>query len=134
MKKSLTSEEVSTISNYFSKNSQILAIYLMGSAARESLKPGSDIDLGILPIDGEEVSSSDLMKFIGDLGYELGFDFDLGILGSRNLVYSKEAIFKGRCIFTKDEIATKKKINTLLSMYYNFQFERRDVLNAYRVR
>lgn len=70
---------------------------------------------------------------VGDLGYEFGYDFDLGVMSSHNLIYSKEAIFHGKHIHTKDEVVTQFRIYNLLSMYYNFQFERKEVINAYSI-
>ncbi|MCZ8344750.1 MAG: nucleotidyltransferase domain-containing protein [Leptospira sp.] len=132
MKTSLSEQEIESIADYFSKVPEVLAVYLLGSAAKESMRLGSDVDLAILPNEGISISVTELLKFTGDLGYQLGLDFDMGEMSSRNLVYSKEAIFSGKAILIKDKPKVELRINSLLSMYYNFQIERREVLNAYR--
>ncbi len=133
MNKSLPISVVEGIKKYFSNNPSVLAVFLMGSSDQSKLRSDSDVDLGILPQDGVTISSQELLSMVGDLGYEFGFDFDLGILNSHNLIYSKEAIFKGIQIYNQDEEATKRRVNVLLSMYYHFQFERKEILNAYRI-
>lgn len=132
MKTGLSEKEIEIISEQVSKFPDVLAVYLLGSAANDVMRQGSDIDLAILTFAGKKITGSELLTLSGNLGYSLGLDFDIGEMSSKNLVYSKEAILTGKCIFTKDKLKTEQKINTLLSMYYNFQIERREVLNAYR--
>ncbi|PJZ36137.1 hypothetical protein CH354_15875 [Leptospira levettii] len=132
MKTTLSEKEIESIVDYFSKVPEVLAVFLLGSAAKDTMRPGSDIDLAILPFEGISISGTELLKFAGDLGYQLGLDFDLGEMSSRNLVYSKEAIFSGKAILVKDKPKVELRTNTLISMYFNFQIERREVLNAYR--
>ncbi len=69
---------------------------------------------------------------MGDLGYQFGYDFDLGILDSNNLIYAKEAIFNGKSIYIREFSETTIRVNSLISMYYYFQEERKVVLDAYR--
>lgn len=133
MKPSLSPEIISQISAYFVNIKSVDAVYLLGSAARGSMKPGSDVDLALLPnYEESKITSLDLFQVTGELGYQFGLDFDLGLLHSENLVYAKEAIFTGKAIFFRDAMALKRRVNTLLSMYFNFQVERQVVLNAYR--
>jgi predicted nucleotidyltransferase len=121
------------ISIYFDSHPSILSVYLLGSTARGTRRIDSDIDLGIMPFDGSVVSSSELLKMTGDLGYEFGYDFDLGLVQSNNLVYAKEAIWTGERIHSKNDLTTLWKENTLTSMYFNFQVERKVVIDAYRI-
>ena len=117
MKTELPQATIQGISDYFSNKSNVLAVFLMGSAARGQLRKDSDIDLAILPFNGKDISSLELFNMVGDLGYAFGYDFDLGVMSSQNLVYAKEAIFQGKRIQTKDELATQFRVNDLLSMY-----------------
>jgi len=132
MNPSIPEATIDKIASFFEKESSVLAVYLMGSAARSSLRHDSDVDLGIVVRDGCKLTSIDLMRMLGELGYEFGYDFDLGLIDSSNLVYAKEAILKGKRIYMQNPIEAKSKVNYLLSMYYNFAFERKEVLNAYR--
>lgn len=134
MKSSLSQAIINEISNYFYNHTNVLSIFLLGSAAKGQLRKDSDIDLAILPFNGTQIKSSDLFKMTGDLGFSFGYDFDLGVMSSQNLVYAKEAIFYGKKIHTKDEVSSQFRINDLLSMYYNFQLERKEVFNAYQIR
>ena len=120
------------ISAYFDSHPSILSVYLMGSTAKGPRRPNSDIDLGIMPYDGTVITSGELLKMIGDLGYKFGYDFDLGLVQSNNLIYAKEAIWTGERIQSKNELKTLWKEYILTSMYFNFQVERKVVLDAYR--
>jgi predicted nucleotidyltransferase len=133
MPNSLSQETIDGISKFFSHKEKVLAVYLLGSAARGELRMDSDVDLAILPIGGLKISSLELFDLVGELGFQFRYDFDLGVMGSENLVYSKEAIFHGIAIYVRDEIETKKRVNTLLSMYYNFIEERKVIVDAYRI-
>jgi predicted nucleotidyltransferase len=59
-------------------------------------------------------------------------DVDLGLLGSGNLIYAKEAIFTGIRIFSRNDAAADAAEATLLGMYVSFNEERQEVLDAYR--
>jgi len=133
MPNSLSQETLSGIQEFFTTRDKVLAVYLLGSAARGELRTDSDVDLAILPFGGEKISSVELFHLTGEISYDLRYDFDLGIMGSENLVYSKEAIFHGILVYCQNEIETKKRVNTLLSMYFHFIEERRVVVDAYRL-
>jgi hypothetical protein len=60
-------------------------------------------------------------------------DVDLGELCSRNLIYARETIFKGRRLFARDESRADLIEAGLLGMYAQFNEDRREVLDAYRI-
>ena len=97
--KSLSPYTLFEISKYFSGVPSVLSVYLLGSANRGELREDSDIDLALLPMIDTKISSIDLYHLTGELGYQFGYEFDFGIIGSDNLVYSKEAIFTGNPFF-----------------------------------
>jgi hypothetical protein len=65
------------------------------------------------------------------LGRIFGRPVDLGILGTGNLVYAKEAITRGRLIAERDHAVTATFAMYVLSMYAALQEARREVLRAY---
>ncbi|MGI9176658.1 MAG: hypothetical protein ACR2IT_02230 [Pirellulales bacterium] len=56
---------------------------------------------------------------------------DLGLLGSRNPIYAKEAVTRGRLIAERDHAVTAKFAMHVLSMDAALQDARRQVLRAY---
>jgi len=120
------------VTNYFTDNNHIIAVYLHGSYAKKTVHPGSDIDLAILLKQGDEIVSRELLAMSADIEVELDCVIDLGIVSSKNLVYAKEVIYNGQCLLCKDKYKKELYETTLLSMYTDFQYERREILNAYR--
>ena len=109
-----------------------LAWYLLGSAAKGTMRPDSDVDLALLPCPDAVIDRSTLLHWAGDLALELGREIDVGVLDSSNLVYAKEALLHGRRIVCADEPAANRRASELLSLYLRFQEDRKEVLDAYR--
>ncbi len=101
------------------------AAYLLGSAAEDRLRRDSDVDIAILVRRSSAVSVEDR------LGTIFGRPVDLGLLDTRNLVYAKEAISRGRLIAERDHTVTATFAMYVLSMYATLQEARREVLRAY---
>jgi len=120
------------VSNYFIDDNRIIAVYLHGSYSKQTVHPGSDIDLAILLKQGEKIDSRELLSMSADIEVELDRVIDLGIVSSKNLVYAKEVIYNGQCLLCNDKYKKELYETTLLSMYTDFQYERREILNAYR--
>lgn len=120
------------ITDYFSSDERIVAVYLHGSYSKGKVHPGSDIDLALLPDQAEKIDFRELLKMSGDLEIKLNRTIDIGVVSSKNLVYAKEVIYNGCCLLVKDKYKKEIYETTLLSMYTDFQYERREVLNAYR--
>mgnify|MGYP003334296589 FL=1 len=107
------------------------AAYLLGSAVAGRLRGDSDIDIAILPRHSASVSLEDRLLLAAKLGAIFGLQVDLGILGTRNLVYAKEAIAHGRLFAERDHSVTARFAMHVLSMYAALQEARREVLRAY---
>jgi len=110
----------------------VLAWYLLGSAARGTLRPESDVDLAILPLPGVILDRVELIRWAGSLSLELGRLVDLGIIDSSNLVYAKEAVTTGCRIVCSQESLADVRVSELLALYLRFQEDRKEVLDAYR--
>ncbi len=118
----------------FNNDPDIMALYVLGSAATDSMRPDSDIDLAILYEPGHEHTALQRAEIAADATCTLGRDVDCGELSSRNLVYAREAILKGRRLFARDAFRADSMETNLLGMYTRFNEDRREVLDAYCAR
>ncbi len=110
----------------------ILASYLLGSTLNGSMRSDSDIDIGLMMEPGKKMSSMARAKLSGILSYEMGRTVDLGEISSGNLVYAREALLKGKLIYTKNKYRTDLYRANLLGMYLQYNMDRQEVVNAYR--
>lgn len=110
----------------------ILALYLLGSALNESMRSDSDIDIGLMMEPGIKMSSLVRAKLSNILSCEMGRTVDLGEVSSNNLVYAREALLKGKLIYTKNKYRTDLYRANLLGMYLQYNIDRQEVVNAYR--
>ena len=107
------------------------AAYLLGSAAEGRLRRDSDIDIAVLLRQSTVLSVEDRLSLTAMLGRICGRPVDLGILGTRNLVYAKEVITRGQLIAERERGVTAWFAMHALSMYAALQEARREVLRAY---
>ncbi len=112
---------------------RILALYLLGSALSGRMRSDSDIDMAVLLEPGQELPALERAQLAASMALELKRDVDLGELGSRNLVYAREAILKGRRLWTRQAGRADLRAAILLGMYARFNGERSEVTNAYRI-
>ena len=115
----------------FEADPRIDAAYALGSVVRGELRASSDIDIALLPASRATPTALDLMELAGRLTDIAGRPVDLGVLSSRNLVYAHQAILTGECIWLRAGTAAELRIAALLGLYDRFQFDRREVLDAY---
>jgi len=125
---------VQIIKEELSRDSRILAVYILGSVARGHARPDSDIDVGIITIKGDYIDALERSKIENHLTSIVGRKVDIGLISSRNLVYAREAFFSGKMIYARDKFHTDLTVATLLGMYARFNEDRREVLDAYRTR
>jgi predicted nucleotidyltransferase len=128
----LSDKDYQKLSSLLQADDRIVAAYLLGSAATGTMRTDSDIDVAILPQKGLKLSCFVPGELAGKLSYELSREVDIGILSSANLVYSRQAIAYGKRLFTKDPFYSDLMETTLISMYFWFNEERKEILNAYR--
>lgn len=109
-----------------------LAWYLLGSAARDQLRPDSDVDLAVLPRPETKIDPEELLRFGASLMPFVGRTVDVGLVTSTNLVYAKEALLNSLLLLdAQPELTVIVKAN-LLALYLRFQEDRKEVLDAYR--
>ena len=113
------------------KQSGIAAAYLLGSALLGTLRADSDIDIALLPIDERGPALQERVALAAELELALGRPVDIGVLSAKNLVYSYEAILRGKRIITLDQAKTDVDETRLMGCYLQFRQDRGEVEEAY---
>lgn len=109
----------------------LVAIYLHGSAAKERMRPESDIDIALL---FEEKNIPDRMKlfFLAPAIEEaVGRRVDLGIMTTKNPVFAKEVLANGKQLFCSDTMLCNRFAMYVFSFYAKLNDERAEILNTY---
>jgi len=114
----LSTKETDNIKALLQGDNRIAALYLLGSAARGTMRADSDVDLAILPAEGCHLGSLERAELAGKLAYAIGRDVDLGLVSSQNLVYSREAILTGRLLFANDRYHAELMAASLLGTVF----------------
>lgn len=123
--------QLEAVVSYLSGQGHVAAAYLLGSAAEGRLRPDSDVDIAVLPLAPNGLPLAERLSMAAELSRLAGREVDLGVLTTRNLVYAKEAVTRGRLIFERDHSTTATFEMYALSMYASLQEARREVLRAY---
>ncbi|MFP4035346.1 MAG: type VII toxin-antitoxin system MntA family adenylyltransferase antitoxin [Desulfovermiculus sp.] len=125
------SSEVKKIADSLKKDERISAAYVLGSAVTDRLRADSDIDIALLPAPGHSLSQMDLLHLSSQLGTCCPRPVDIGILSTHNLIYAKEALLQGECLFCKDQYYHDLFVATALGLYLELRTARREVEHAY---
>lgn len=116
----------------FSREADLVAVWLFGSAVHDRMREDSDVDFALYYKPGIKTD----WLAIGELSYDLeailGRKVDLGRLNSRNLVYAMQALRTGRLVYSADEKAVLAFASHLQSLYLDFKEDRKVVEDAYR--
>ena len=113
---------------------RVEAAYLLGSAVNGAMRPDSDVDIAILPAAAVRIDDINRIELGVDLTMAAGRDVDLGIISSDNLVYAREALLTGQRIYVRNPAVADAHTHILLGMYFCFNEERKEVLDAYHNR
>ncbi|MGM0760930.1 MAG: type VII toxin-antitoxin system MntA family adenylyltransferase antitoxin [Thermodesulfobacteriota bacterium] len=125
------SSEVKKIADCLEKDERIYAAYVLGSAVTGRLCSDSDIDIALLPAPGRSLSQMDVLHLSSELGTCCPRPVDIGILSTQNLIYAKEALLQGQCLFCKDQYYHDLFVATALGLYLELRTARREVEHAY---
>ena len=109
----------------------ICAAFIHGSVVTGGFRSDSDLDIAILPEQGEKITVTEKMAIGGELESLIGRPVDIGIMSTNNLIYVKEVVEHGELLFTRNSFFSECFLSTCLSMYIDLQQERREVLYAY---
>lgn len=110
---------------------EVNAAWIHGSVACGNARPGSDIDIAVLPEHGSAPSLERQATLIASLADIFKRDIDLSILTSRNVVLAKEVAVHGQLIFARDHTFSDDFIARSLAMYADLQRSRKPVIDAY---
>ena len=120
------------INPILTRDTRIVAAYLLGSTVSGRLHPQSDIDFAILPDPPKSFSTLDRLFLAARLQDELPYEVDIGILGTHDVIYATQAIIHGRCIYSKDRFKKDLFAATCLALYTELKRQRIEVEHAYR--
>ena len=115
----------------FENDPRVISVYALGSAARDEMRSDSDIDLALLLTPGTSLPATELVSLATRLSDVLGRPVDLGLLSAMNLVYTRQAVLVGRCIYRRPFSLAALMVADWLGLYACFQDERQEVLRAY---
>jgi len=119
-------ELVVNCKNYFSKRKEILAAYIFGSFARNSINPLSDIDIAVY-VDKNKINEN---KYpYGYASYILSQlmlllasnNVDLVILNNANILLCHRVVSKGIRIFSKEIKQTQRREYYYIQQYLDFK-------------
>ncbi|WP_143012167.1 type VII toxin-antitoxin system MntA family adenylyltransferase antitoxin [Desulfuromonas thiophila] len=113
--------------------SDVAAVYLLGSALSGKMRRDSDIDLALLPVTGQKISMRTRLELAAQLEERLNRTIDIGVITAQNLVYAREAILNGRRLVTLHRDDTEAAETRLLGSYFTFRQDRKEVEESYRV-
>lgn len=130
----LSNIQINQIRNLLKKEEKIIACFLLGSYYKGNPDFESDLDLGFILKIQETLDPLEKIQLGTEITFTVGIPVDIGILSGDSLIYSKEAIWKGYKIFDRIPSETQKRVNVLLSQYYQFQMDQKTVIDAYTIR
>ncbi len=102
----------------FSKYRGIKAVYLFGSAATDSVRPDSDLDLGIVPADDSiHEKKLELLTELAGLGF---CNVDIVFLDVNDIVLRFEIVKHNRVIYRTDDFDSGAMFSLTLRQYTDF--------------
>ena len=120
------------VANVLGRHPAVAAAYLLGSAAVGRLRADSDIDIALLPKDGQIISQHDRLKIAAQLEEQLHRTIDIGVITGKNLIYASEALLNGKRVLTVDPEFAEVMEMRLLGCYLTFKQDRKIVEESYR--
>jgi len=108
---------------------ELFVVYLFGSAARDQLRPDSDIDIAFLASFSPE--PAEVFEVAQDLAIRLGRDVDLVDLRRASTVLQAQVVGNGRRLCTEDESAADTFEMLALSDYAWLEERRAAVVQAF---
>lgn len=127
----LSPTQIDHLVHELKKHRSIAAAYLLGSVLTTSFRNDSDVDLAILLMPGKKMHLLKRLELAADLEMHLGLPVDISVLSTRDLIYAKEAVVRGRCIFSRDSAFKNLFSATVLSLYVQLRRQRKEVEDAY---
>ena len=101
-------------------------IYVFGSYSKQTVHPGSDIDIAFLPV--QAVAPIDCFYLASTLSEKLGKPVDLVDLSTASTVFAKEIVAYGIPLFVGNTLSYHNFEMYTLSDYARLNEERREIL------
>jgi predicted nucleotidyltransferase len=121
---------VAQLTPYLARVPGLAAALLFGSAAREQLRPDSDVDLALLFAEGAVLEGLALLDLRGELERLAGRDVDLVVLNGASPIIAHQAFTTGTLIYCADRSAYERYFVRLVSEYADFKRIRRPIEEA----
>jgi predicted nucleotidyltransferase len=115
----------------FAKESNLMAVWILGSAVTDRLRDDSDVDFALYYRPGSQLDLAAYGQLVLDLERILGRTVDLGRLSSRNVVYAVQATQNGKLIFAPDPQEAIAFASRMQSLYLDLKQDRKIVEEAY---
>jgi predicted nucleotidyltransferase len=115
----------------FGRESNIVAVWLLGSALTGRLRDDSDVDFAIYYEPGTARDFDVRGRLLLDLEAILQRTVDLGRLSSRNLVYAVQATQHGQLLYARDPQEALAIVSRMQSLYLDLKHDRKIVEDAY---
>lgn len=112
----------------------IIAVWGLGSAFSGSMRADSDLDLAVLCDFSFESDWERWGALIFDLGSIAGRAVDIGRLSTRSLIYAYQAVSTGRLLYSRDSQAVDRFVGLVFSLYADLKSDRKVVEEAYCAR
>jgi predicted nucleotidyltransferase len=113
--------------------SEVDAVWVLGSAVTGRLRDDSDVDLAVLYREGALLDLERVGVLASDVEAIVGRQVDLGRLDTRNLIYAMESIREGVLLYQRDSIVTDRFVDRVSALYFDLKRERKVVEDAYCV-
>ena len=121
------------VNSVLAERPDVAAAYLLGSAITGKLRDDSDIDIALLPTEGQDIPLQTRLELAARIEVRLNRTVDIGVITAKNLIYASEAILNGYRIVTLQKNYTAAVETRLLGCYFTFRQDRKEVEESYCV-
>ena len=113
---------------------EIIAVWGLGSAFSGSMRADSDLDLAVLYDFSFESDWERRGALIADLEIIAGRAVDMGRLSTRSLIYAYQAVSTGHLLYSRNPQAVDRFVGLVFSLYADLRSDRKVVEEAYCAR
>ena len=115
----LTEADLGNLAEVFREFDGVIAVYLFGSLAAGKARPDSDLDLAVVPRDGEtRACKLDILAALTRLGFD---DIDLVFLDTDDLFLRFQAVKHNRLVYATPEFDHGSYFSLALRRYFDFE-------------
>jgi len=118
----------------FENETEIIAVWGLGSAFTGTMRVDSDLDLAVLCDSSFESDWERWGALILNLESIAGRAVDIGRLSTRSLIYAYQAVSTGRLLYSRDPQAVDRFVGLVFSLYADLKSDRKVVEEAYCAR